>query len=104
MKPNKETILMQRLCHASVIEGGTLLTLVAAGLPLKYWAGFPAVVTVLGALHGLAFLGFVALLGLTANAIVFTRSELIRLLVGACIPGGAFVNAALLQRKAFALA
>ncbi|AQQ53124.1 DUF3817 domain-containing protein [Planococcus lenghuensis] len=37
------------------LEGGSLLFLLFIAMPLKYWAGMPEVVTVVGALHGALF-------------------------------------------------
>ncbi|WP_088006717.1 DUF3817 domain-containing protein [Indiicoccus explosivorum] len=38
-----------------ILEGSSLLLLLFIAMPLKYWAGFPEAVTVVGSLHGALF-------------------------------------------------
>lgn len=83
------------LRHASLAEGTTLLVLVAGGLPLKYGAGYPLAVTVMGSVHGFAFLSFMLALAMMAFSTEITRREFVQLFIGACIPCGAFFNARL---------
>jgi integral membrane protein len=42
----------------SLLEGVSLLVLVFVAMPLKYFAGEPAAVRLVGSIHGLLFLGF----------------------------------------------
>jgi len=42
----------------SLIEGVSFLVLVGIAMPLKYWAGLPLAVRVVGTLHGALFLVF----------------------------------------------
>lgn len=44
---------------AALAEGTTLLVLVLVAVPVKYLLGEPALVGIVGPLHGLAFLGYV---------------------------------------------
>lgn len=95
--------LMGWLRHASLFEGLTLLVLVGVAVPLKYLAGMPGLVALVGPLHGGAFMVFLLLLLASIPRTPWSRTELARLAIGACLPFGAFVNAGLLQRKALAL-
>lgn len=42
-------------------EGISFLVLLLIAMPLKYWAGFPMAVTIVGGAHGLLFIAFLAL-------------------------------------------
>ena len=44
------------------IEGGAYLILLFVTMPLKYWAGIPMAVKIVGMAHGILFIGFVAAL------------------------------------------
>ncbi|MBU2934888.1 MULTISPECIES: DUF3817 domain-containing protein [Pacificibacter] len=87
------------LMRAAIFEALTLLALFCVAMPLKYFAGMPQFVSVMGPLHGLAFMIFLwfvirswaeGLIGWTGAA---------RLFVGAMIPFGGFVNERWLRRK-----
>lgn len=43
------------LRKVSLAEGGSYLVLLLVAMPLKYWAGMPMAVRVVGSLHGLLF-------------------------------------------------
>jgi integral membrane protein len=45
------------------IEGTSLLVLLAVAMPLKYLAGLPLAVTVVGSAHGLLWVIYMAMLG-----------------------------------------
>lgn len=57
MKPNF-TILR----WAALFEGSSLLILLFIAMPLKYYAGIPEVVKIVGPVHGVLFLTFLVLL------------------------------------------
>lgn len=42
-------------------EGISFLVLLLIAMPLKYWAGFPLAVTIVGGLHGILFVAFIVL-------------------------------------------
>lgn len=42
-------------------EGISFLVLLLIAMPLKYWAGFPLAVTIVGGLHGILFIAFIVL-------------------------------------------
>jgi integral membrane protein len=70
----------------------TLLVLVLVAVPLKYIGGFSEATRLMGPIHGLAFLGFCWAVIRSASEGWLTRGDVTRLLVGAFIPFGGFVN------------
>jgi integral membrane protein len=50
------------LRRVSMAEGISYLVLLGIAMPLKYWAGMPMAVRVVGSLHGLLFVVFCAAL------------------------------------------
>ncbi len=75
----------------ALIEGTTLLLLLFVAMPLKYKLGIPMAVSVMGPIHGIAFMLYLSVLGL---AFVDKNLTALKLLVGAvaaCIPFGSFV-------------
>jgi len=50
-----------RLRATAFLEGCSFLVLLGIAMPLKYWAGMPLAVTMVGAAHGALFLALAAL-------------------------------------------
>ena len=44
----------------ALAEGSSFLLLLFVAMPMKYWMGMPKFVTVVGAIHGILFLAYVA--------------------------------------------
>lgn len=93
-----------RLEAASLVEGSTLVLLLFVAVPLKHLGGWPAASSVLGPVHGLAFLFYVWTAIETASGGGWTRREVARLLLVAFVPFGGFANLPFIQRKAACLA
>ena len=89
----------RRLHAASMIEGSTLVLLVFVAVPLKHFGGRPIVVTILGPIHGLAFLYYMLTVIEAVVAGGWMRGEIARLLLIAFIPFGGFANLPFLLRK-----
>jgi integral membrane protein len=83
---------MKWLQRAAILEGLTLIALVCIAMPLKYWAGLPGLVSIIGPIHGAAFIGFAIMIlyGLSTQLIGIWGG--LRLFIGALIPFGGFVN------------
>lgn len=47
---------------AALFEGSSLILLLFVAMPLKYYAGFPEAVKIIGPAHGILFLSFLVLL------------------------------------------
>lgn len=58
MKSTKTFSLFRKIAFA---EGISFLVLLLIAMPLKYFAGLPMAVTVVGMLHGILFIAFVVL-------------------------------------------
>ena len=76
---------------AALFEGTSLLLLLFVAMPLKYYAGIPEAVQIIGPIHGFLFLAFIALLFLHAAK---RELGLVKTLVGffaSLIPFGTFI-------------
>ena len=100
---NNKRLNLRWLRWASLSEGATLILLVCLAVPLKRLAGLPEFVTVLGPLHGAAFLIYVAMVMRATSAGLLTATETTRLMLVAFIPLGAFFMSGMFKRKAAAL-
>jgi integral membrane protein len=93
-----------RMRAVSLLEGSTLLLLVLIAVPLKHLAGIPVATTVMGPIHGMAFLLYLWMLIQTVSGGGWSRSETARMIAAAFIPFGAFANERALARRQAALA
>ena len=89
MHPTRPTLRHLRI--AALVEGATLLMLVGVAVPLKHLAGWPLGVTVMGPLHGLAFLAYLwSLAQATADGRLPAR-DAARWLAAALVPFGTWL-------------
>lgn len=72
-------------------EAVSLLTLLCVAMPLKYALGYPMAVRVVGAAHGVLFLGYVMAALRMAQEDKWGWAKLARCLVASCLPCGTFV-------------
>ena len=91
---------LRRLEIVSLIEGSTLVLLLFVAVPLKHLAGLPLAVTLVGPIHGLAFLAYAWTAIETVGGGGWSRGDAARLLVVAFIPFGGFTNLTWLRRRA----
>lgn len=82
----------------ALVEGITTLTLFLVAMPLKYLAGWPALVPPVGWAHGIAFIAYVVVM-----AVAFVRHRVgalgwLRTGSAALLPFGTFVNDPWLKR------
>lgn len=99
-----ELAQLRRLEAASLVETTTLVLLVGVAVPLKHLAGIPMAVTVMGPLHGLAFIAYVWTVLQTVAGGGWRRPEWLRLVVTALVPFAGYGNLSLIRRRAEALA
>jgi integral membrane protein len=88
-----------RLRAIAIVEGVSYLLLLGIAMPLKYFAGFPEAVKVVGWAHGLLF---VLYLIAVAEVTVARRWRFMRIFgafVAALVPFGTFVLDARLRRE-----
>lgn len=83
---------------ASIIEGATLLLLLLVAVPLKRMADLPIAVSIVGPIHGAAFLIYSALVLQSLFSRLISITEAARLMVVAFIPFGAWMVAGMLRR------
>ena len=87
-----------RLC--ALLESTTLLLLLGVAVPLKHLAAWPLGVSIMGPIHGAAFVLYVWRLSTTASYAAWPARLTARLLVAALIPfGGLLVARYLRQQK-----
>lgn len=85
-----------------LVEGITTLVLFLVAMPLKYLAGDANWVPHAGAIHGLAFLAYLAALLFCLRGYRLTAWEWTRTTLAAFIPFGTFLNDPMLKRKQLA--
>lgn len=86
MKPN-----FTLLRWVALFEGSSLLLLLFVAVPLKYYAGMPEAVKIIGPVHGVLFLTFLALLFSHAGKRDLSVGKTIIGLFASFIPFGTFV-------------
>jgi integral membrane protein len=89
-----------RLRLLGLLEGASFLVLLGIAMPLKYLAGQPQMVRVVGAAHGLLFLLFVAAVFDTSLKLRWPLRRVIAALAASVLPFGPFVFDAHLRRTA----
>lgn len=82
---------LRRLRWAGWLEGGSFLVLLFVAMPLKYLAGQPLAVRVVGMAHGVLFILYVVMLALAAGDRAWPVGRSVRGLVAALLPFGPFV-------------
>lgn len=79
----------------ALAEGVSFLLLLGVAMPLKYLAGHPEAVHVVGALHGFLFLAYVASASLLFTHLKWPLSRFPGVMLASVLPFGTFV----LERK-----
>jgi integral membrane protein len=70
----------------SLAEATSFLILLLVAMPLKYAAGLPFAVQIMGPIHGVLFLGYVALVFMTRDRLRWSPSRTVLALVAAVLP------------------
>jgi integral membrane protein len=83
----------------ALLEGSSFLILLFVAMPLKYLAGMPLAVRVVGSIHGALFIAFVVALYRAARARDWPRRRSVTALVASILPFGTFVFDATLRRE-----
>lgn len=89
----------QRLRWAGLAEGTSFLVLLGIAMPLKYLAGKPEAVRVVGSLHGLLFVVYVLMVALAARKFRWGITTVSMALAAAVFPFGPFWFDAKLRRQ-----
>lgn len=101
MSPQAEDDRRQlgRMRIASLLEASTLAILVFVAVPLKHAFGMPQVVSVMGPVHGLAFLFYIWMLIQSHFQFGWSAREWVRMILCAFIPLAGFINERLLKHR-----
>jgi len=90
---------LKQLRVVAFLEGLSFLVLLLIAMPLKHVYGLPQAVRVVGSLHGLLFVGFVALLFRVASERDWPIKRSFLAFVASLVPGGTFVLDRALRRE-----
>jgi integral membrane protein len=82
---------LRKLRILGVVEGISTLLLFGVAMPLKYMAGMPMAVTIVGSIHGLLFVALVAMFLVGMRRIPLTTGLTACGIFGAVVPFGPFV-------------
>ena len=91
--------LLRQLRLVALLEGSSFILLLFVAMPLKYLAGLPLAVRLVGSVHGALFIWFVAALYRAARARDWPRSRSVTAFAASILPFGTFVFDASLRRE-----
>jgi len=83
------------LRQLAIVEGISTLVLFGLAMPLKYFAGLPLAVTIVGSVHGFLFVALVLMLLVAIWKVPISPTLAAAGVVAAILPGGPF----LLERR-----
>lgn len=83
----------------ALLEGVSFVLLLFIAMPLKYWAGMPMAVRVVGMAHGVLFLLYLPSLLEVAVAHRWSRPRTVAAFGASLVPFGTFVLDARLRRE-----
>jgi integral membrane protein len=90
---------LKQLRWIAIAEGASFVLLLFVAMPLKYWAGLPLAVRVVGLVHGLLFVGFVWALFQAAVERSWPPKRWGAAFVASLLPFGTFVFDRTLKRE-----
>ena len=79
------------LRHVGLAEGTSFLLLLGVAMPLKYFAGFPLAVKIVGWIHGVLFVAFLFALQRAASERGWPLTRIGIVFLAALVPFGPFV-------------
>ena len=82
-----------------IAEGISFLLLLGVGMPLKYFAGLPLAVRIMGSLHGLLFVLFVITLSQASSKRDWATQTSLSFLVASVLPFGFLMVDGRLKRE-----
>lgn len=84
---------------SAIAEAVTLLALFAVAMPIKYMLGEAQLVSIIGPVHGLAFMVFLWFVLRSWAEGIIDGTGVVRLVIGAMLPVGGFVNEHWLRKQ-----
>lgn len=91
---------IHHLRRIGIVEGVSFLLLLGVAMPLKYLAGIPMAVKVVGWAHGLLFMVFLLALWRAKQSARWPISSVALVFLAALLPFGPFLIDARLRREA----
>lgn len=82
---------IRRFRMTALAEGSSFLLLLFVAMPMKYVMGMPRVVTVVGAIHGILFLAYVAQLAKLRTTLQWNNKFSFYALLASLLPFGPFI-------------
>ena len=82
---------VRALRQLALIEGISTLVLFGIAMPLKYFAGMPLAVRIVGSLHGALFVALVLMLLLAIRKVPISPALAAAGIAAAVVPGGPFL-------------
>ena len=98
MRDLRDPAFLRRLIVMGLVEGTSTLVLFLVAMPLKYLAGLPLAVTIVGSIHGALFVAYVLMLLVAIARVPLPVGLVAWGLVGAVVPFGPFVFDVRLKR------
>jgi len=83
----------------ALAEGSSFLLLLFVAMPMKYVMGMPRVVTVVGAIHGILFLAYIAQLAKLRATLKWDNKFSFHALLASLLPFGPFIFDKYLREK-----
>jgi integral membrane protein len=96
--------VLRQLRLVALLEGSSFLVLLFIAMPLKYLAGLPLAVRIVGSMHGLLFLLFMAALYRAGRQRHWPLGRWLVAFVSSIVPFGTFVFDRSLRREIAAAA
>lgn len=90
---------IRRLRIIGLLEGISYLVLLGIAMPLKYYAGYPMAVKVVGWIHGLLFVLFIIALAQATLTLKWKPGKVIAAFIASLLPFGTFVLDKNLQQE-----
>ena len=79
-----------RLRWIGLLEGASFVLLLFVAMPLKYFAGMPLAVRIVGSLHGALFIAYLVAIALAVRAKAWPKERAPTLVIASLLPGGPF--------------
>jgi integral membrane protein len=79
------------LRRLAIVEGISTLVLFCVAMPLKYFAGMPLAVRIVGSIHGFLFVALVLMLLVAVRKVPISWRLALAGIVAAIVPGGPFL-------------
>jgi integral membrane protein len=82
---------LHALRRLAIVEGISTMVLFGIAMPLKYFAGMPLAVRIVGSLHGALFVALVVMLLLAIRKVPISLAMAAAGIAAAVVPGGPFL-------------